>query len=433
MTGKPLPARAPEDTPANPVGAVSLAIATAGAVVSHLLARPLANPEWLNVVRAGFEAAMVGGFADWFAVTALFRHPLGLPIPHTAIIKVRRQKIIDGIVRTVVDDWLSPEVLGARVSRAKPADAMQAWLQDPAKVAVLDAPLRGIMRGLSEALLQKEIVEGLDRVIRDQLSNYPIDASSGKWLSRMVESDNAIAAFEAVARSFAGVARRPTTARKMHEWLEHSARHMEDEGKRLLPLVLKSSVVRHKIVEAACNYAGNELEHASHEQDHPLRRHAFEALRKFATRLSEDEPESMARLESLRRSLLENLSSEPLSAEPLRQLRKQLLEELDREDSALVAQTIARIRDLCLRIFEDEANREAFTSWVRAQAIELVARNHHQIGLTLRESLESIDADTLVAQIEDRIGADLQFIRLNGALVGGLIGVILALVHLVIG
>src|SRR4051812_23262707 len=99
--------------PRNHVGSISLVIAVGGAVVCHTALRvgPAAGATWLHVLTAGFEAALVGGLADWFAVTALFRHPLGLPIPHTAIIPARRAKIIESIVAMVEEDWLSPEVI----------------------------------------------------------------------------------------------------------------------------------------------------------------------------------------------------------------------------------------------------------------------------------------------------------------------------------
>src|SRR5439155_1755384 len=104
------------------VGSVSLAMAAGGAAACHLGLRggPFAGSTWLRVVAAGFEAATVGGFADWFAVTALFRHPLGLPIPHTAIIPARRAKIIEGIVTMVEEDWLSPDAISARLARLAP-------------------------------------------------------------------------------------------------------------------------------------------------------------------------------------------------------------------------------------------------------------------------------------------------------------------------
>src|SRR5689334_528941 len=117
----------------NRVGSVSLAISVAGAVASHvaLTTGPYAGALWLRILGAGFEAAVIGGLADWFAVTALFRHPLGLPIPHTAIIPARRAKMIESIVNMVEEEWLSPEVIGQRLARLSPGELVMDWLRDP--------------------------------------------------------------------------------------------------------------------------------------------------------------------------------------------------------------------------------------------------------------------------------------------------------------
>src|SRR5215470_6051443 len=126
------------------VGNVSLAIAVTGAVAAHVGLRggPFADALWLRIVGAGFEAAVVGGLADWFAVTALFRHPLGLPIPHTAIIPARRDKIVETIVSMVQDEWLSPDIIGARLARVAPGQLVIDWLSDPTHVERLGAPMR---------------------------------------------------------------------------------------------------------------------------------------------------------------------------------------------------------------------------------------------------------------------------------------------------
>src|SRR6266496_4965274 len=104
---------------------------------------------WLGYVRATAEASLVGGLADWFAVTALFRHPLGLPIPHTAIIPTRRAKIIESIVGVVENDWLSPDVIGARLARVAPSAHLLDWLRAPGHVERLGAPVRDLLRGLA--------------------------------------------------------------------------------------------------------------------------------------------------------------------------------------------------------------------------------------------------------------------------------------------
>ena len=113
---------------------------------------------WLAIVRATMEAAMVGGLADWFAVTALFRHPLGLPIPHTAIIPARRDRIIDGIVTMVEEDWLSPEAILARLEDIVPSDEVVRLLRDPRNVERIGGPVRDLVRAFGRILTAEEVI-----------------------------------------------------------------------------------------------------------------------------------------------------------------------------------------------------------------------------------------------------------------------------------
>src|SRR5436853_157314 len=108
------------------------------ATVVFIIARLLESRyTWVGFIRATAEASMVGGIADWFAVTALFRHPLGIPIPHTALVVERRDKLVDGIVATVQDEWLSPEVIGSKLAAFAPSAVILDWLRDPEHVGRL--------------------------------------------------------------------------------------------------------------------------------------------------------------------------------------------------------------------------------------------------------------------------------------------------------
>src|SRR2546423_650923 len=178
---------------------------------------------WLGYLRATAEASLVGGLADWFAVTALFRHPLGVPIPHTAIIPTRRAKIIESIVSMVQDEWLSPEVIGARLSRISPSDMIVDWLRDPAHVERLGGPLRDFLQALAGVLTEPEVVEFVERTMQRQLREVPLDASAGRWLARVAASDSFGAAFQSAARSLANLARQPATADALQAWLNQAA------------------------------------------------------------------------------------------------------------------------------------------------------------------------------------------------------------------
>jgi uncharacterized membrane-anchored protein YjiN (DUF445 family) len=415
------------------VGTVSLLVAVAGAVLARvaLADARFADLTWVRIVASGFEAAVVGALADWFAVTALFRHPLGIPIPHTAIIPRRRDRIIEGIVSMVRDEWLAPEVIASRLRRFAPSEIVVDWLSDPAHVRRLGEPVRDVMRVLTRLLDEPDVVALVDRFVRGQLRAVPLDASAGRWLQRVVQGENAAAAFRTAALSLARLVQQPGTAEVLERWLDRSASQLRREGKRLVPLILRRKLVQRKIVEAGCDYARAEMEQAAAVPRHPLRRFVFEAANEFAERLAAGESNAQAQLEQLRATLVDSLEAGPLVGDLLRRLRSQLEGDLERHESYLAGLIDRRLHAVILELLDDPARRAAFDHWVRTMADELLRRHHDQIGLTVRESLEALDTNTLVTRIEDRVGADLQFIRLNGAVVGGLIGVILATAHLV--
>lgn len=415
----------------NYVGTGSLLVAVTGAVICRigLLTGPFVGADWLRVVAAGFEAALVGGLADWFAVTALFRHPLGVPIPHTAIIPTRRAKIIESIVSMVQDEWLSPEVIGARLSRISPSDLVVDWLRDPAHVERLGGPLRDFLRALARVLTEPEVVEFVERTVQRQLRELPLDAAAGRWLARVATRDSTGAAFQSAARSLANLARQPGTAGTLQAWLDRAAAALRRDGKRLVPLLLRRKVIQRTLVEAACDYASSELSTAATEATHPLRRWLFEAIERFATRLASGDAETIAQVEQLRTAVVESLEAQPLLLRLLTQAQRQLEQDLGDPEGYLAGLVDRRLRTGIIELLDDAERRVLLDRWVRTTAEDLVRRHHHQIGLTVRENLDALETDALVAQIEARVGADLQFIRLNGALVGGLIGVALALLH----
>jgi len=429
-------ARQAADAPRrNYVGTVSLLVALCGAIACHVALRQgiEGTVEWLQIARAGFEAALVGALADWFAVTALFRHPLGLPIPHTAIIRARRAKIIEGIASMVQNEWLSPEVIGARLQRLAPSTLLTEWLSNREHVERLGGPVRNVLRSLARTLTHTEAVEFLDSTIQRELRDLPINASAGRWLARVAASDSAAAAFETIARSLVNLAQRPGTPETLQEWLDRSARQLHKDGKRLIPLILRRKIVQRKLVEAACDYASAELVEAAANREHPLRQFVFGAVQRLADRLAAGDAHTLEQAEQLRHALIESLEARPLVLDLLTQLRARLEQDLDDPHSRLSDLVDRQLQQGILDLLNDADRSAAFDNWVRTTANDLLRRNQHQIGLTVRENLEALDADTLVAQIEDRVGADLQFIRLNGALVGGLIGVLLHLAHRVIG
>jgi uncharacterized membrane-anchored protein YjiN (DUF445 family) len=431
-TGAPRAAATPRR---NHVGTVSLLIAGAGAAASRaaLSSGTFLDASWLQIVAAGFEAAVVGGLADWFAVTALFRHPLGLPIPHTAIIPARRDKIIDGIVTMVEEDWLSPDAILARLERIVPSDEIVNLLRQPRNVERLGGPVRELIRAFARVLTAGEVAGFVERSLRRELHRIPIDASTGRWLARAASSEGAHSTFTALASSLANLASRPQTAVELHWWLDRSARELRAGGRRLVPFVLRRKVVQRKIVEAACDYAAAELRKAAQEPAHPLRGLVLGAVGRFAARLAAGDENALAQAESLRDAIVDSVEAGPAVRDLLSSLRAQLEQDLDDPEGALATLIDRELHGGILALLDDPERRAKFDRLVRETAEDFVRRNHHEIGSTVREVLTNLKTDELVAQIEARVGADLQFIRLNGAVVGGLVGIALATVHWLAG
>ncbi len=153
----------------------------------------------------------------------------------------------------------------------------------------------------------------------------------------------------------------------------------------------------------------------------------------FATRLADGDPQALGQAERFRQTVLESLAAAPLVRDMLARLRRQLESDLAAPDGYLAELVDRTLRGEIQKALDDPERRAGFDRWVRATARELLRANHHQIGLTVRENLEKLDEGALVARIESLVGADLQFIRLNGAVVGGLIGVLIALANRFLG
>lgn len=412
------------------VGTVSLLAALGGTVTCHIaLATGFsANAAWLRILATGFEAALVGGLADWFAVTALFRHPLGLPIPHTAIIPARRSKIIEGIVSVIQEEWLSPAVIRARLARLSPSAFVVEWLRDPGHVERLASPVRYLLQRLARALAEDEAATFVNHTLRQQLRQLPLP-SLGTWLSRAASSQSAGVAFATLARSLATLAARPDTAAGACLLIDRFARALQADGQRLLSFVLGRKKVQQKIAQSLCQYALSELRSAAGDAQHPLRTLVFGSLRQFADQLAAGDRQALVQVETIWAAMLESIEAAPLVSNTLAWLSAQLEHELTDPRSALSSFLDRVLRAGILELLEDPERGMTFDQWVRSTVSDLVDRHHDEIGLTVRENLEALEIGVLVAQIEERIGADLQFIRLNGAVVGGLIGLVLGLVH----
>jgi uncharacterized membrane-anchored protein YjiN (DUF445 family) len=359
---------------------------------------------WTAYLGAFAEAAMVGGCADWFAVTALFRRPLGLPIPHTGIIPRNKDRIGAALGEFIAGNFLTSGVLDARLRRLEPAHRLAEWLGDPGRVEGLAARLAALAPDIigSGDELRDLAGELLRRAARSR-PVAPLAARLLAWLWRdpgvqglVSQAIERLADFGDDQEAFIQSRIAGGTWRWMPRWLD-----------RILAEKFTRDLLR----------ATGELR----DPAHPWRADLNAAVEGLIARLAEDS-DWLARGEALRDRLL----ADPALATRLRGLWAELVGRLAADPparDALVADVIARgLRGLGVWLSEDPSARERLDRWARVAARRTLSSQRHAIGGFVAQVVAGWDAAEVAGRLEAQVGPDLQFIRINGALVGGLVG-----------
>ena len=363
-------------------------------------------------VQAFAEAALVGGLADWFAVTALFRHPLGLPIPHTAIIPANKDRIGDSLALFLKENFLTPGVVARRLDAIDIAGAISGWLiAEP-------APATGKRRGLGPLLAR--LIEALDQkaigdLVRDAASNLlralalspivadAVDATLDKGRhDPLLDSalDWALATLNSQS-----VAIRDLVAERTN-WL--------------LRMISVDERVSDSLIDGLRRLLG-EMRHDPH---HPLRARVAESLRTWAFDLRHF-PESRDKVEAFKDDLIAN----PAMAAWLEGLwgsaRAAMVKSLGNPDAAPIGKLRPAMRALGERIAADPSLRAAINLHLRRAGVGLVNDYGDAIVSLVSDTVRKWDAGTVTEKLETAVGRDLQFIRINGTIIGGCIGIVI--------
>lgn len=428
------------------LGNLSLAAMVGGMVLVRLLIRlgALKNPCW-DVLAAGFEAGTVGALADWYAVTALFREirfpPMGVSIPfltrHSNIILRNRGRITDNIADMVENRWLSPEAIGRQLERHDPADELLRYLDDPEH---LDAALELVRRFLhlhASGVREPESVALVERLVRDQLGNIRFAQPLGQWMRGAIErGDHELvwnALFDTLAAGLADA--------NLHAWLTQQVRGVASGYARhdLVKLIAKAyaeltgaidyPLVAFKMLESLTIA----LNSARENPLHPIRQKLDGLLLAFATRLAEGEPAAVGAVERAWERLVDHAELRPIIAAALERLARTVTLQTTTLDSPLM-QFVRGVALRQLRALRDSPeDRQRLSHWVREKVIALVSTRRHLIGDTVRMNLAAMADDQWSSEIQQKVGDDLQWIRVNGALVGFLAGLALSLAKHLLG
>ncbi|MEO6152599.1 MAG: DUF445 domain-containing protein [Croceibacterium sp.] len=370
------------------------------------------HPGW-GFLRAFAEAAMVGGLADWFAVTALFRHPLGIPIPHTAIIPENKDRIADTMAGFLRENFLTPTVVARRMRDMNLARAAGEFLATPRE----SGP--GRMRSGAAGLLA-DLLESLDP---DRLGRQ-VSAGLARQLDRI---DVAPLLGSALAAAIADGKHRPLLD-AMVRWTGQSLEANEDLVRKMIHeranALLRWTGLDERLANSVIDGLYRLLAEVLVDPEHPLRRKIEEGLAQLAHDLQHD-AETGAKVERIKRDILANPAVGEWWMGVWEKLRRSLIDMARNPHSALSGQLGESLADLGRALQNDAGLQWQINRFARRTAVGVSSRYGGQIVTLVSETVKRWDAHTVTNRIESAVGRDLQFIRINGTVVGGLVGLLI--------
>jgi uncharacterized membrane-anchored protein YjiN (DUF445 family) len=415
MTGQPT-APVPFRTPLPPDRARRMRRTATGLLVAMAAIFALArsqlgtHPAW-EWVLAFSEAAMVGGLADWFAVTALFRHPLGIPIPHTAIIPENKDRIADSMARFLQSNFLIPVVVARRMRAMNLAQAAGDFLARPEREGV--SRIRGgggeliaeVLVSLDPERLGGQVKAGL----LHQLERLEVSPLLGQMLTAAIADKRHLPLLESLIR-WAGLT-------------------LEDNEEMVRQIIHQqaNSVVRwtgldERLANSVLDGLYRLLAAVLVDPEHPLRRKVEEGLEQLAHDLQHDDA-LRARVEGMKRDLLANPALGTWWTGVWERLRLSLIASARDPNGGLAGPLASMLGELGQALREDPGLQRQVNRFARRTAVGVATRYGGQIVQLVSETVKRWDARTVTDRIENAVGRDLQFIRINGTVVGGLVGV----------
>jgi uncharacterized membrane-anchored protein YjiN (DUF445 family) len=357
-------------------------------------------------LRAFAEAAMVGACADWFAVVAIFRRPLGLPIPHTAVVPENRKRLGAALGRFITNNFLSPRVALARLNAVDVVGLASRWLQDERNTSALAAGAGRLLPLAVASLPRETLAQWAATIVRNGVEAVPLAPLASRALAVMWAQGAAqVVLDQAVDFLEATLARNKDTI----------VRKVRQKSSRWIPKFV-DDLLAAKLISGLA-----ETLKEMRAPDHPWRAEAQARIEELIDALAHD-PELRERGEALKREVIDS----PVFAQQIevmwRELEGALHHDFGERAEALASAGIHAAATLAGRLEEDPVRRARINRTLRRWALRLVLPRRAEIGAYIAEVVDRWDVATLVERLELQVGKDLQYIRINGTLVGGLVG-----------
>ncbi len=372
--------------------------------------RASGGPAWAGYLAAAAEAGTIGGLADWFAVTALFRRPLGLPIPHTAILPTRKAELGRSLQQFVATNFLSESVIRDKIARFGMTGRLAGWLVKPAHAARATAEFATILRAVVTVLRDEDVQRLIEQTVVRRLGAQPVGPPAGRLLAAVVAQGSYHSLIDLAID-------------KAEAWLGHNretvVRVVTEQAPGWSPRFVDNRIAN-RVYSEVLRF----LAEVRADPRHQVRR----ALDDYLSRLAEDlqaDPATMAAAERLKARLLAHPQLRQ-AVEAVWTATKRMILEAAEDRSSELRQGIAdALVSLAVRLRDDAALREKIDGWLQHALTHVITTYRDDVTAVISDTVDRWDPKEATRKIELQVGRDLQYIRINGTVVGALAGVLI--------
>ncbi|MCS3867736.1 uncharacterized membrane-anchored protein YjiN (DUF445 family) [Chryseobacterium ginsenosidimutans] len=368
------------------------------------------DSHWMGYVRAFSEAAMVGALADWFAVTALFRHPLGLPIPHTNLIENSKQRLGDNLGSFVVSNFLSPQNIRPYIQKLKISGFVGEWLGKEKNQEVLIKNLSDIVLDILNKLDDSEVSNFISKKVSEMTDNIQLNKIVGNGIGYILEKND----HQKIITNLSA---------QIKNYVTENEEMIKDRVKKGSYTFIPS-FVDNKIADKIASGLADFFKEIEEDSQHEIRNLITKKIHEFSIDLKED-PKWNDEFKTIKNDLLKGDKLEEYSNDIWISIKNTLKKELQEDQSSLKNYLSKNLNEFSENLKTDENFQNKIDHWVRVTAYKYILKNTHQFGDLISSTVGNWQGKELSEKLELEVGKDLQFIRVNGTLVGGLVGLII--------
>jgi len=368
------------------------------------------HAHWIGYIRAFSEAAMVGALADWFAVTALFNYPLGIKIPHTNLIENSKERIGDNLGNFVVENFLSPQNIRPYIQKIKISGFVGDWLSKERNQENLMKEVSHIILDILNKLDDTEVVNFIGKKAKEMSDDLKINEIIGNGLEYILDKND--------HQRFI-----TNLSKQIKEYVLNNQNLVKERVKSesffLVPKFVDDNIAD-KITKGLSKY----FEEVELNENHSLRKEITDKLYSFSSEIKTEE-KWVEEFATIKKDFLKEEKIKQYSTDIWNSIKKSLSKELEEEQSALKNYIKKNLAELSENLKTDENFQNKIDHWVRVTAYKYILKNTHQFGALISSTVGNWEGKELSEKLELEVGKDLQFIRVNGTIVGGLVGLII--------